>query len=100
MSEEAINPAGTFQQLTVTGSAQGLPNIPARATRAVITVETDNIRWRDDGTAPTGSVGNFVMQTQSFELKSSASIAAFQVIKDTAATGTPVLDIAYYQKSQ
>jgi hypothetical protein len=100
MSEEAINPAGTFQQLTVTTAAQGLPNIPARATRAVITVETDNVRWRDDGTAPTSTVGNFVIATQSFELKSSGSIAAFQVIKDANASGTPILDIAYYQKSQ
>ena len=31
--------------------------IPAGATNVVISVETNAIRWRDDGTTPTASVG-------------------------------------------
>jgi hypothetical protein len=45
-----------YQQLTSLSSAAGL-TVPAGATYAVIQCETQNVRWRDDGTAPTSSVG-------------------------------------------
>ena len=45
-----------FQQITSLSSATGL-TVPAGATRALIAPLTQGIRWRDDGTAPTASVG-------------------------------------------
>jgi hypothetical protein len=43
------------QQLTVNGAAQA-PTIPLGTTYAMIRAEVD-VRWRDDGTAPTAAIG-------------------------------------------
>jgi len=45
-----------YQQITSLSSAAGLTP-PQGATLALIVPETQAIRWRDDGTNPTGSVG-------------------------------------------
>lgn len=45
-----------YQQITSLSSATNL-TVPAGATLAVIVPESFAVRWRDDGTAPTGSVG-------------------------------------------
>lgn len=45
-----------YQQLSSLSSSTGL-TVPSGATLAVIVPEIYAVRWRDDGTAPTGSVG-------------------------------------------
>ena len=45
-----------YQQITSLSSAAGLTP-PQGATLALIVPETQNVRWRDDGTNPTASVG-------------------------------------------
>ena len=45
-----------YQQITSLSAAASL-TIPTGATMALITPETEGVRWRDDGTAPTASVG-------------------------------------------
>lgn len=45
-----------YQQITSLSSAAGL-TVPAGATMALIAPETKDVRWRDDGTNPTSSVG-------------------------------------------
>lgn len=45
-----------YQQITSASSATGLTP-PQGATLALIVPETQGIRWRDDGTNPTASVG-------------------------------------------
>jgi hypothetical protein len=45
-----------YQQLTSLSASTGL-TVPSGATLALIVPETQNVRWRDDGTAPTASVG-------------------------------------------
>ena len=45
-----------YQQITSLSSATNL-TVPAGATMAVIVPEGQNVRWRDDGTAPTATVG-------------------------------------------
>lgn len=46
-----------YTQLTSLSSAVGLGTIPQGATLALIVPETQGVRWRDDGTDPTASVG-------------------------------------------
>lgn len=46
-----------YQQYETISSATGLTNIPKGATMALIVAETQGVRWRDDGTNPTASVG-------------------------------------------
>ena len=50
-----LRPLG-YQQITSLGSAVGL-TVPSGATVALIEPETQSVRWRDDGTNPTASVG-------------------------------------------
>lgn len=45
-----------YQQITSLSAATNL-TVPAGATLAVIIPEAQNVRWRDDGTAPTSTVG-------------------------------------------
>lgn len=45
-----------YQQITSLSAATGL-TVPQGATLALIVPETQNVRWRDDGTDPTASVG-------------------------------------------
>jgi hypothetical protein len=55
--------------------AQGsLGAIPASAAYALIQAEAQNVRWRDDGVAPTASVGNLLLVGSSmvYEKKLSA----------------------------
>ncbi len=48
-------PLAPYQQLTVTVLTNLTP--PSGAGMALITVEAQAVRWRDDGTAPTATVG-------------------------------------------
>jgi len=41
-------------------SSDASPTIPSRAKGAIITVEDNNLRMRDDGTAPTASIGHLL----------------------------------------
>ncbi len=45
-----------YQQISTLSASIGL-TVPVGATMALIVPEAQNIRWRDDGTAPTASVG-------------------------------------------
>lgn len=86
-----------YATLTVSSSAVGLasasPALAAGAvsgttvTRAVITVETDQVRWRADGTAPTSAEGHLMNAGDSLNLTDdnySSVLAAIQFIRVTA----------------
>lgn len=80
-----------YQQLSVSSSASGL-TVPTGATFCVISVEGEPVRWRDDGTTPTSTVGMPLQVGQ--QLSYSASLSAIEFI---AQTGSATLDIAYYK---
>jgi hypothetical protein len=62
---------------------------------AEIRVSTANANWRDDGTAPTASVGMPMLSTDPlFEYA-----GALQNIQFIAQTGSPVLNVSYYSLS-
>jgi hypothetical protein len=70
------------------GSAVGL-DVPDGATMALIAVSGASVRWRDDGTAPTSSLGMPVANGQEFQY--SADLSAIQFIGAGA-----TLDVSYY----
>ena len=90
-----------YCQFTAQSSAQLLSAVtptstttctpPARATWAQITVETAGVRWRDDGTAPTASIGMPIAAGGVFTYN--GNMGAIQFI---AQSGSPVVDISFY----
>jgi hypothetical protein len=80
-----------YQQITSLSAATALP-VPTGATVAYIQVSGAAIRYRDDGIAPTASVGMPVPVGSM--LTYSGSLAAIQFIQQTAGA---VLDVSYYK---
>ena len=83
-----------FQQISAMtlASATSL-TVPAGSTHAIVGVATNDVTWRDDGTAPTASVGVPLLHT-SPSLEYGGDLAAIQFI---AVSGSPVLNISYYR---
>lgn len=80
-----------YQQITSLSSAVGF-DAPTGAVLAIIHVEAQDIRWRDDGTVPTASVGMplavgaYFLYTGRMEL--------FKAIEITSGA---ILNISYYK---
>jgi hypothetical protein len=97
-----VKPLG-YCQFTAAGSAQLLSAVtptatttctpPSRAAWASIVVETASIRWRDDGTAPTTAIGMLVNPTSTPTMTYNADFNKIQFI---AVTGSPVVNISFY----
>lgn len=80
-------------QYNVTFSAAAGLTVPAGATIAQLIVEgTGGFRYRDDGVAPTSSVGMFIATGAAFQY--AGPLSAIQFI---AASGSPTLDVSYYK---
>lgn len=84
-----LTPKG-YQQITSLSSAASL-TVPSGATCAILQPETQSIRWRDDGTNPTASVGIVLAAGES--LFYTGSLSALRAI-ETAASAK--LNISYY----
>lgn len=89
-----LKPKG-LQNLTVDATTGGVGlTVPAGAVRAVLTVEAQPLRWSDNGTAPTSSVGVLELAGSRFELYGKASLLAFKAIRSTGSSSA--LGISYY----
>jgi hypothetical protein len=86
-----------YQQLTLSGTAQHLmlPTLSNGQSVGYVVIQcegtTSSARWRDDGTAPTSTVG--MILSTGVELDYSGDPTMIQFI---TATGSPILDISYY----
>jgi hypothetical protein len=79
-----------YQQITSLSASTGL-TVPRGANFAVIVPETQTVRWRDDGVAPTSSVGMPVQANAT--LIYDGDLNAIRFIQTTASA---VLNICYY----
>lgn len=92
---ETKTPVG-YQQLTVSSAAVGL-TLPAASNNvtgpryAVIRCATANVRWRDDGTNPSATVG--VPLNVGEILEYDGNLSAIKFIRVSA---DATLDISYY----
>ena len=86
-----MRPLG-YQQLSGISVATAL-TIPAGAAKALISVETNNVRWRDDGTAPTATVGQLLKTTDPELLYLDGGLGAMQFIP---VTSTATVNVTYY----
>ena len=76
--------AGTYNANADSGIAQN----------AFVTVETNPIRYRFDGTAPTKTVGHIARSGESFEIYNFRNLATFQAINETDGN-TATLRVTY-----
>jgi hypothetical protein len=82
-----------YQQLTSTGLIN--LTVPTGATVALITVETTSVRWRDDGTAPTASVGNLLGVTGAgLPFTYTGNLSVLQFIPTAS---TSIVNVTYYR---
>jgi hypothetical protein len=86
------------ETLTVGATASSL-TIPTGATSAIIqvqsTVATTAIRYWEDGSTPTATIGMSQGHGAVIEITTSENLRNFKVIKETA--GTTQLNITYYK---
>ena len=80
-----------FSQLTSLATATGV-SAPLEAKAAIIQAETQNIRWRDDGTAPTAGIGMQLAAGTSFLF--TGNLQALQIIEETASAKA---NISFYK---
>ncbi len=88
-----------FETLSITSTATSLTSVPTAANSALIQIQsnitTDAIRYREDGTAPTATVGKFKGNGDEFEVISNESLKQIKIIQGTS--GTTQLNISYYK---
>jgi hypothetical protein len=95
---KAITTRLGYQQITSLSSAQSL-SVPAKDVQglacrpaiAIITPETQAVRWRDDGVAPTATVG--MPLAAGTTLQYDGDLTKIQFIEQT---GSAKLNISYY----
>jgi hypothetical protein len=88
-----VTPAGKalgYDQITSLGSAVGLTP-PSGALVAVIVAEGAAVRWRDDGTAPTATVG--MPLPAGGQMTYAGDLGAIQFIEQADGAA---LDVSYY----
>ena len=99
MSPESAATAFAFESITVADSAIGCTAAtvsPAGApgsVRAVMTLETAQVRYRYDGTNPTSSEGHLLEIGETLVLEGAANIDRFRAIRTGSTSG--VLKVTY-----
>ena len=95
---KAVTSCMGYQQITSLSSATGLTvpvrtpdGMSVRANFALIISETQAVRWRDDGTAPTSTVG--MPLAAGVALQYDGDLSRIQFIEQTAGAK---LNISYY----
>lgn len=95
---KAITSCLGYQQITTLSSATNLTvptrdstGLSAKPTLALIVSETQNVRWRDDGVAPTASVG--MPLAAGVTLQYDGDLSRIQFIEQV---GGAKLNISYY----
>lgn len=79
-----------YQQLTGMAASTAL-TVPGGALYAFIEAEAQIVRWRDDGVAPTATIGMTLAAASAFWYD--GSLAAFRAIQATAGA---ILNVSYY----
>lgn len=86
-----------FEAVTVDNTAGGVGLTAATfdsSTRAHISLETAQIRYRVDGGAPTATVGHILEIGCMVELESASEIANFKAIRTGSTSGT--IQVSYF----
>lgn len=80
-----------FQQITIGAAAASL-TVPSGARVAVVQCTAQNVRWRDDGTAPTATVG-MQLATTDVDKIYDGDLSAIQFFREASGA---ILNVSYY----
>ena len=89
IQDASLTPEG-YEQITALTPVAGL-TVPGDARMALIQVLTESVRWRDDGTDPTTTVGMLVTAGNEFWYTGDLS-----TIKFLEVTANAEVNVAYY----
>jgi len=78
----------------ITTTAVGLPNVPPDAAYAYIQADGGDLRWRDDGTNPTATVGHMLKRNDDHWYTVDKLPISF--IRDTDEADPTNLHVTYY----
>ena len=84
----------TSAATTSSGASLTSGGIPTGATSVFLQAETANVRYRDDGGAPTAAIGNLVVAGAGGQILYGGTFSALRFI---AASGSPLLNVAFYR---
>lgn len=84
-----------YQQITNVSAAVGLTP-PSGSTQAIIIAETQAVRWRDDGTNPTATVGMLMAPATATVLQGMKYDGNLSAIKFIEVTPSASLSISYW----
>lgn len=90
VTEGRLVPLG-YQQITALSAAASL-TVPAGARLAIIQAETQGVRWRDDGTNPTATVG--MVLAAGYDLVYSGDLTTIRFFEVIASAK---LNVAYFK---
>lgn len=85
-----------FEQRTVSTSAVGFASIPLQANKAIVVVEDATIRYREDGTNPTSSVGTKQFVNSTIIIEGRTRLTQFRAIRQGSTDA--LLSINYYER--
>jgi len=92
--DQNLQPMG-YQQITALSASTAL-TVPAGAKYALIQAEVQEVRYRDDGTAPTGTVGMWLAPSTAdayIALWYTGKLSALRFIESAASAK---LNVSYY----
>ena len=82
-----------YQQLTNLSAATGL-TVPSGARFVLLRAEGADVRWRDDGTDPTATVGQLLKAGDTIAFEYGGNL---QAIKFVQAAAGAILNASYYR---
>jgi hypothetical protein len=84
-----------YTQITNLAAAVGLGTIPEGTETVLVQAQTQNVRYRDDGTDPTASVGMILVALTVYEF----SVSQLARMRFIEATASAVLNLSFYGRS-
>jgi hypothetical protein len=95
VADRQLTPLGFGRTAGVTTPAIRLPSLPVDAMYAYIQADGGDLRWRDDGTDPTATVGHFLAMNDA--LWYVGDLHKIRFIRDTSESSDTNLHVSYYK---
>lgn len=93
-ADRQLQSLGFKRIATITSTVVALPDIPKKAAYAYIQADGGDLRWRDDGTDPTATVGHLLAMNEDHWY--TVDRLPIRFIRDTDEVEVTNLHVTYY----